>query len=453
MLGVIIMNMAIRFIAEYYDIETGKVVESKIFRSDKIKKPTTIKDLGYLHIDQIKLLQSIQDFKLTYETKLINEESVCPKCCGKTASRGTRKSNFHAALTDHKISVQRRICNCGWSSPDSVDGIYGSSSHPDLIEKQVIHGVENSYRQASRQLNAESKNDRSINNDDRIRTNVANVAKIIEEEKLKKHKAIKQDEAAKKLIAVVDGGHLKSKDNNSRSFEAMIATVYRSENIRIIDKHHNEITQKTSVASALSDEQKTIKQLILNACRKEGLNTRVTQLTCLTDGAKNCWSITDSLKRYCKESISVLDWFHITKRFTVLNNRVGSDFKERLEKVKWFLWHGKPEDALRRLSQLQSDTKDEKILLDLQDLYEYIESNKKYLVNYQERQANSLPFTSILAESSVNTLINVRQKNNKKMQWSREGAHSVLQIRTSLFSKTWTKDWQQAQEKIYRQAA
>ncbi len=34
-------------------------------------------------------------------------------------------------------------------------------------------------------------------------------------------------EAAKQLIAVVDGGHLKSKNKESQSFEAMIATVYR----------------------------------------------------------------------------------------------------------------------------------------------------------------------------------------------------------------------------------
>lgn len=52
----------------------------------------------------------------------------------------------------------------------------------------------------------------------------------------------------------------------------MIATVYRPENVRSIDKYHNEITRKTSVASALSDHQKTIKQLVLNTCRKEGSN-------------------------------------------------------------------------------------------------------------------------------------------------------------------------------------
>jgi len=74
-------------------------------------------------------------------------------------------------------------------------------------------------------------------------------------------------------------------------------------------------------------------------------------------------------------------------------------------------------------------------------------------VNYQERQTSNLPFTSTIAESSVNELINTRQKNNKKMQWTREGAHNILQIRTSQFSKTWEQDWENAQERIYLKAA
>lgn len=465
------MKMGIRITAEYYDMKSGKVVETKLLRSDEIKKPKTLKELGYLHVDQIKLLHSLQDFKLTYETKLINnEESICPKCGRKMVSSGTRKSNFHAALTDHKVGIQRKRCTCGYSNPDTVDGVYGSSSHPDLLEKQVIQGVENSYRQASRHLNAESKSNRSINNDDRIRRNVSNVAKIIEKENLKDRKAVNKKGAAKKLIAVVDGGHLKSKDKDARSFEAMITTVYRLENLQRIDKHHNKITQKTSVASALSDEQKTIKQLTLNACRKEGLNARVTELTCLTDGASNCWSITKFLKSYCKTILNVLDWFHITKRFTIINNCINSDsdsdfkenFKDKLEKVKWFLWHGKASAALTRLEQLQGDIKNvvngedeknKKLLLDLQDLYDYINRNQCYIVNYQKRKSNNLPFTSTLAESSVNTLINTRQKNDKKMQWTREGAHAVLQIRTSIFSNSWEQSWQQVQEEVYRKAA
>ena len=447
------MITSIRFIAEYYNPQTGEVLESQVLRSDEIKKPTTIKDLGYLHEEQIELLQSIQDIKLRHETFLINRDSDCPKCHSKAKSNGTRQSNFHAALTDHKVEIQKRHCKCGWNSPDTIDQIFGSSSHPDLIEKQIIAGSDNSYRQASRQMNAESKKNRSINNDDRIRRNVSQVAKIIETQKLKPVKPVAQHKAAKKLITVIDGGHLKSKDNDVRSFEAMIATIYRPENIRKVDNHHNELIKKISVASARSDHQKTIKQLVANACRQEGSNGFVTQITCLTDGANNCWSIANSLNPLCKELVNVLDWFHITKRFTIINNRVDLCFKEDLEKVKWFLWHGNPENALKRLAELQSGIEDDKLSSSLKELYEYIDRNKAYITNYQERQAANLPFTSTVAESSVNELINTRQKNNKKMQWSRDGAHDVLQIRASVFSKTWKQDWEKAQEEIYTKAA
>ena len=130
-------------IAEYYNLESEKVVRSEIIREDEIKRPTTLKEFGYLHSEQIQLLQSIQDFKLSYETQLINEETACPDCGRHMASRGKNQSNFHAVLTDHQVKIQRRRCSCGWHSPDSVESIYGSSLHPDLIEKQTIQGSEN----------------------------------------------------------------------------------------------------------------------------------------------------------------------------------------------------------------------------------------------------------------------------------------------------------------------
>ena len=54
------MKTSIRFVAEYYSTETGEVLESKILRSDEIKKPMTIKELGYLHEEQISLIYSSQ---------------------------------------------------------------------------------------------------------------------------------------------------------------------------------------------------------------------------------------------------------------------------------------------------------------------------------------------------------------------------------------------------------
>lgn len=445
------MAMGLRLVAEYYDTATDKTVTSITVRKDDIKTPKTIKDLGYLHEDQIKMIQSFQDIKLSYETLLLNQEAACPQCGKKTKANGFKKSKFHAALTDHEVKMQCRLCLCGWKAESTVDGLYGSSSHPDLIEKQVIQGVENSYRQASRQLNAESKSIRSINNDDRIRRNVEKISTIMQERRIKSTEVTKP--IKKQLITVIDGGHLKSQAEFGRGFEAMISTVFCPEHIVEIDKNHREITKKTSVASALDDKQKTIKKLLQYGVAREGADPNETEIVCLTDGANNCWSIANSLKAYCKQLINILDWFHITKRFTIISNHIDESTKEKLEKVKWFLWHGKSDDALQRLKDVRNTMTEEKLLSELQEFNDYIQRNKKYLVNYQERYENHLPFTSTYAESSVNAVINSRQKNDKKMQWTREGAHHVLQIRTSLFSNTWQNDWEFAQQSLYKQAA
>jgi hypothetical protein len=44
--------------------------------------------------------------------------------------------------------------------------------------------------------------------------------------------------------------------------------------------------------------------------------------------------------------------------------------------------------------------------------------------------------------SRVDSLINARHKKTGKMQWSREGADNVLQIRATMASKEWTSKWQ-----------
>ena len=103
-----------------------------------------------------------------------------------------------------------------------------------------------------------------------------------------------------------------------------------------------------------------------------------------------------------------------------------------------------------KLSEQIKDTTDEALLEKLESLYRYISNNQDYLVNYQERHAVGLHVTSTFAEITVNNLINSRQKRSQKMQWSRE---CTLQIRTSLFSKTWNEDWTAAQSVIYKQAA
>jgi hypothetical protein len=441
------MSTKIRLIAQHYHAETGEILEETILRDDKLSKAETLKELGYLHVEQIDFLQKIQDFKIKHQI-MLNALRTCPICNLKTQRLGVFKSKFHAALTDHKVSVQRVSCKCGWVGKSSVEGIYGSALHPDLLEKQALQGGKESYEKSSVSLNAESAGKRAVNSHSQIFRSVKNVGQKLEKIK-RSHDYAKGTKAAASLIANIDGGHIKER-GDGRSFEAMVASVYRPENLAYVNRNHNTITSKTSVASAKDDSQETMKALFRSACRAQGM-TATTQVTCLADGAENCWSIAHSIENDCAQVDVVLDWFHVAMKFK--NIAIPEEHKVLYDKVKWHLWHGRPTTALIRLEQLKALIKNDSTLLKLSKLAVYIGNNKEGIVNYGARKRYGLVFTSNLAEGTVNNLINERQKGKQKMLWGREGAHNVLQIRSSVESQSWKSDWKKVESDLYKKAA
>jgi hypothetical protein len=51
------MPTGIRFIAQNYDTITVEILEEIVLRQDELIKAETLKDLGYLHVEQIDFLQ------------------------------------------------------------------------------------------------------------------------------------------------------------------------------------------------------------------------------------------------------------------------------------------------------------------------------------------------------------------------------------------------------------
>ena len=78
----------------------------------------------------------------------------------------------------------------------------------------------------------------------------------------------------------------------------------------------------------------------------------------------------------------------------------------------------------------------------LEGLYDYLKRNQPYLVHYEEREKEHKTYTSQVAESHIESIINARHKKSGKMQWTREGAHNVLQIRGLIASNEWGGSWQ-----------
>ena len=128
----------------------------------------------------------------------------------------------------------------------------------------------------------------------------------------------------------------------------------------------------------------------------------------------------------------------------IQNISLSADLKEKLMRIKWHLWRGNVGNALIRLEQLLELSKDEKDINKIKKFYTYIENNKDKIVNYRERQKLGLVFTSNLAESTVESLINQRCKGQQHMRWSREGLNPLLQLRAAIQSNDWNNRWRTA---------
>ena len=132
------------------------------------------------------------------------------------------------------------------------------------------------------------------------------------------------------------------------------------------------------------------------------------------------------------------------QKFQQVKKALGEAFTTFLESAKWKLWHGHADEALTKLAVLRDNVSDEGHRSKLTGLYDYLHRNQPYLVNYDARDQANKTYTSQVAESHIDTLINARHKRTKKMQWTRDGAHHVLQIRALMASDEWESKGQSA---------
>ena len=270
--------------------EDNKSETVTIISSD-VKEVNGILDLGLRHAQQLEILRKIQDQILKLQSPQLREKiDVCPQCGSKLRRNGYTNSEFHSVFTDHKVSaIRQRCCNkdCNWASVPSIRSLFGSSMHPDLIKLQCETGSEHTYREAQTILNKQSIEPRKVNNHESVHHVVESVGQYISE--TLETEVFPEPLIADELIIQVDGGHIKDKSSEQRSFEAMTAVVYQPGNViySISAKdHRGKITNKNCAASACDDAQNYMKKATLIAAEKQGIG-QSSQLTALCDGAAN----------------------------------------------------------------------------------------------------------------------------------------------------------------------
>ncbi|MBF5094963.1 hypothetical protein F1643_11135 [Azospirillum sp. INR13] len=172
----------------------------------------------------------------------------------------------------------------------------------------------------------------------------------------------------------------------------------------------------------------------------------------LTDGGDNLPALVDG---YAPCTEHYLDWFHVTMPLTVLgqyakglahhNAEEAEAIQTRLERIKWRLWHGDAREALTRIEDLAE------VLAEMESSYPnlarfakattefatYIPNNRSIILHCGERRRNDEAISTAFVESTVNVVVdNKRFAKKQQMQWTKLGAHRLVQIRTRTLDGT-----------------
>jgi hypothetical protein len=147
--------------------------------------------------------------------------------------------------------------------------------------------------------------------------------------------------------------------------------------------------------------------------------------------------------------VSLLD----SMRLTVFNQyakglmhhdqQLGEEIQEKLERLKWSLWHGNLYKALYKIDDIESliynceeaYPKFKQLAKAMEEFRTYITNNGHLIPNYGERYRNGEAIATGFVESTVNEVVSKRFCKRQQMQWSKRGAHLLLQTRVKTLNR------------------
>jgi len=142
---------------------------------------------------------------------------------------------------------------------------------------------------------------------------------------------------------------------------------------------------------------------------------------------------------------------------------LGAPIQDQIERLKWSLWHGQVDKALGKIDALETSIEPfsesyprfPRLVKALSALRTYIVNNRHLIPNYGERYRNGEPIATGFVESTVNEVVSKRFCKKQQMQWSKEGAHLLLQTRVRTLNgeladifKRWYPDLDMKAEEI-----
>ena len=249
----------------------------------------------------------------------------------------------------------------------------------------------------------------------------------------------------KPITVGIDGGYIRNWHQKNTNFEIIAGKSFSK----------TKSAKRFGLVQKLDDKPR---KRLMHVLDEQGMQANQ-QITFLSDGADN---VRDLQYMMYPESEHILDWFHVTMRLTVLNQfakgltnsdpNEGAQIKKKLESTKWYLWHGNVKKALDYLEDCCMVFYDEnikyknrkKFLKHLEEMETYIRNNRYLIPNYGEKYRYGETIATAFVESTINEVVAKRMVKKQQMQWTHEGAHYILQTRTTVLNndlKTHFERW------------
>ena len=396
------------------------------------------------------LLKSLQHKVIEAQAEAFcASKSVCPDCRRRLRRKGTHSIRYRTVFGDIPVTSPRYYqCACEDRHPKTfspLTDLLPDHTAPELLWLETKWSSLVSFGAATDLLKDVLPIGESLNAET-VRDHLHKAARRMEGELADEQSSFietcPRDRVAMPLpegpITVgIDGGYVRSREKGQPHFEVMVAKSMPADrpNRYLGLVHAYDIRPRRRLHDVLKEQGWQENQPV----------------TFLTDGGD---TVKNMAQYMAPASEHLLDWFHITMRITVMRQYVkglshanpddGQAVDRLLRRIKGYLWNGNLHDGrsaidefIDKLEDIETDYASIKALQKAAGEFEvYIRNNAGMIPNYAERRRYGERVSTGFVESAINTVVGKRFGKRQQMQWSKSGAHLMLQARTRTLDGT-----------------
>jgi hypothetical protein len=402
------------------------------------KQHEQVEHIG-LSIDEAKtLLGELQRQIVSRQiAAFLSTRAVCTSCGRRRGIKDHKTIVFRTLFGNLELASPRlRRCPCQHHGPLSTSPLVEllpEHTAPELIYLESRWSSLVSYGLAVKALRDFLPIDAKLNASS-VRRNTLRVAQRCErdlhrrDETVTRHSSSGQDVPG---VVGIDGGYLRHWEHKHTHFVAIVGKSVPTGG-------------GAKCFGFVQSQDNWPRRRLMATLRAQGLRSGP-KLVFLSDGEDSIRSLQWHLGPRAQH---VLDWFHLAMRLqrlrqflvglTHLDTAVGSQMLAALERTKWSLWHGKPKQAYTRFREVEwriwqfgnRYPKFSALARAVNDLQRYIDQNAHMIPDYGARWRTGQVISTASIESLVNSLLAKRFAKKQSMQWTPQGAHLLLQVRT-----------------------